>query len=650
MINLEQLGVYLPQGYLFKDITLQINRGDKIGLAGKNGAGKSTMLKLLSGFEKPSEGKIHTPKDITIGFLTQDIKIDTSKTVYDYLFFSNELLNRVRTRLDEINHDLVTRTDYENESYLALLDELTELNDLFSFHEGFQWEEKIAAILTGLGFEKDEFQRELSSFSGGWKMRAELARILVNKPDVILLDEPTNHLDIISISWLENYLQKFEGIVIVISHDRLFLDNVTKRTLEISQGKVNDYPLPYSQYKIKREEELELMTNAKKQQEKDIKHTKELIDKFRSKASKASFAQSLIKKLERTEIIELESDAVARMKVSFPLSNQPGKWILEMHDMGKTFGEKVLFRDINITVGRGEKIALLGPNGVGKSTLLKRIMGTLDGDGIVNYGHNVHITYFAQDQAEKLDTNKTILETVDDVAEGEVRKDLRSILGTFLFTGEEVDKKVGVLSGGERTRLALCQLLLSPCNFLILDEPTNHLDIQSKEVLKRALINYEGTFIVVSHDREFLDGLTNRIWDIQDKTLKIYHYDVKEYLSKKMAIEENSEVSLKQQNTTKIEKAIVEEEKKPIKELTQEEQKELKRKRNSLQNNIKRSEEQIEQLETKIKGMDEVILHLDYSDKTNADMVLADYDKIKKELDNVISHWELQVEELDHLG
>ena len=338
------------------------------------------------------------------------------------------------------------------------------------------------------------------------------------------------------------------------------------------------------------------------------------------------------------------------MKVSFPLSNQPGKWILEMHDMGKTFGDKVLFRDINITVGRGEKIALLGPNGVGKSTLLKRIMGTLDGDGIVNYGHNVHITYFAQDQAEKLDTNKTILETVDDVAEGEVRKDLRSILGTFLFTGEEVDKKVGVLSGGERTRLALCQLLLSPCNFLILDEPTNHLDIQSKEVLKRALINYEGTFIVVSHDREFLDGLTNRIWDIQDKTLKIYHYDVKEYLSKKMAVEENSEVSLKQQNTAKTEKTVVVQAEKPLKELKQEEQKELKRKRNSLQNNIKRSEEQIEQLETKIKSMDEVILHLDYSDKTNADKVLADYDKLKKELDNVMSHWELQVEELENLG
>lgn len=656
MINLEQLGVYLPQGHLFKDITLQINRGDKIGLAGKNGAGKSTMLKLLSGMEKPSEGRIHTPKDTTIGFLTQDIKIDTTKSVYDYLYFSNELLNRVRTRLDEINHDLVTRTDYEADSYLGLLDELTELNDLFAFHEGFQWEEKIASILVGLGFETEEFNRELSTFSGGWKMRAELARILVNKPDVILLDEPTNHLDIISISWLENYLTKFEGIVIVISHDRLFLDNVTKRTLEISQGKVNDYPLPYSLYKIRREEELALMTNAKKQQEKDIKHTKELIDKFRAKASKAAFAQSLMKKLDKTEIIEVENDAVAKMKVSFPLSLQPGKWILEMERMGKTFNDKVLFREISITVGRGEKIALLGPNGVGKSTLLKRIMGTLDGDGIVNYGHNVKITYFAQDQAEKLDVNKTIYETVDDIAEGEIRKDLRSILGTFLFTGEEVDKKVGVLSGGERTRLALCQLLLSPCNFLILDEPTNHLDIQSKEVLKRALINYEGTFIVVSHDREFLDGLTNRIWDIQDKTLKIYHYDVKEYLAKKMALDSSTdsgeELRVKSDpstgsgtGATKVTAKVAVQEVK--KELSQEEQKEVKRKKNSLQNQIRKSEEQIEALENKVKAMDEVILHLDYSDKANSDKVLAEYDKIKKELDSVVSVWETQVEEMD---
>ena len=643
MINIEQLGVYLPQGFLFKDITVQINRGEKIGLAGKNGAGKSTMLKLISGREKPSEGRIHTPKDTTIGFLTQDIKIDTESSVYDFVYYSNETLNHLRKKIESVNHDLVTRTDYESDSYLSLLDELNEANDLFGFHEGFQWEEKIAAILEGLGFEKEEFQRPLKSFSGGWKMRAELARILVNKPDVILLDEPTNHLDIISISWLENYLQKFDGIVIVISHDRLFLDNVTKRTLEISKGKILDYPYSYSQYKIKREEDLARLTDAKKQQDKDIKQTKELIDKFRAKANKAAFAQSLMKKLDRTELIEVDDDTISRMKVSFPLSNQPGKWVLELEDMGKTFGEKVLFKDINITVGRGEKIALLGPNGVGKSTLLKRIMGTLEGDGVVNYGHNVKITYFAQDQAEKLDVNKTIFETVDDIAEGEIRKELRSILGTFLFSGEEIEKKVSVLSGGERTRLALCQLLLSPCNFLILDEPTNHLDIQSKEVLKQALLNYEGTFIIVSHDREFLDGLTNRIWDIQDKTLKIYHYDVKEYLAKKLQIEEPV---LKQKKQS--EKPIVEIEK--PKPLSQEETKDLKRKKNSIQNNIKKFEEKIAMLETKISEMDKEIASLDYTDTEKSSTILDNYDKLKKDLDNVMSYWEQEMEELEKLN
>ena len=646
MINLEQLGVFLPQGYLFKDITVQINKGDKIGLAGKNGAGKSTLLKLISGWDQPSEGKIHKPKDTTIGFLTQDLKIDTSKTVFEYLNFSNETLNHLRKRLEEINQSLVTRTDYESDSYLALLDELNELNDLFNFHEGFQFEEKIASTLEGLGFFLEDFHKPLESFSGGWKMRAELAKILVNKPDVILLDEPTNHLDIISIAWLENYLQKFEGAVIVISHDRLFLDNVTKRTLEISQGKLLDFPYAYSKYKEKRTEEMDRMADAKKQQEKDIKHTKELIDKFRAKKNKAAFAQSLIKKLEKTEIIELESDAIARMKISFPLSNQPGKWVLEMENVGKTYGDKQLFKDINITVGRGEKIALLGPNGVGKSTLLKRVMSSIDGDGVVNYGHNVVITYFAQDQAEKLDPNLTIYETVDAIAEGEVRKDLRSILGTFLFTGEDIDKKVGILSGGERTRLALCQLLLSPCNFLILDEPTNHLDIQSKEVLKRALQNYEGTFIVVSHDREFLNGLTNRIWDIQDKTLKIHHYDVKEYLAMKMNVDDvGLNVAKKQQKEAAKAEAQIQAETKPV--LSFEEQKEAKKKKTQLQNQLKKSEEEIANLESKIAEMDIIIADLDYSDEQKSTKILQDYAELKTKLDAVMLVWEETLEALE---
>ncbi|MDD2984271.1 MAG: ABC-F family ATP-binding cassette domain-containing protein [Crocinitomicaceae bacterium] len=645
MINLEQLGVYLPQGFLFKDITLQINKGDKIGLAGKNGAGKSTLMRLLADWEKPTEGKIHRPKDSTIGFLTQDIKIDTTKTVFDYLNFSNEILNGLRTKLDQINHDLVERTDYEADSYLDLLDELNEVNVMFNLHEGFQWEEKIASTLEGLGFSNDDFHKPLSAFSGGWKMRAELAKILVNQPDIILLDEPTNHLDIISISWLENYLQKFDGAVIVISHDRLFLDNVTKRTLEISQQKIWDYPYNYSKYKIKREEELSLMVNAKKQQEKDIKHTKELIDKFRAKKNKASFAQSLIKKLDKTEIIEIEGNSAAKMKMSFPLSVQPGKWIMEMKDAGKRYGDRQLFKNINITVGRGEKIALLGPNGVGKSTLLKLVMKEIEGEGVIEYGHNVHITYFSQDQAEKLDVTKTIYETVDEIAEGEVRKDLRSILGTFLFSGDEIDKKVGVLSGGERTRLALCQLLLSPCNFLILDEPTNHLDIQSKEVLKQALINYEGTFLVVSHDREFLDGLTNRIWDIENQTLKIHHYHVKEYLAMKMADPEAHAKGLKQKDKKEV--VVEKNEVKPV--ISQEEQKELKRKKTQLQNTVKKSEELIASLEQKIKELDEVLVTLDYTDEAKSTPVLESYSKSKADLDQAMEAWELSLEKLSEL-
>ena len=476
-------------------------------------------------------------------------------------------------------------------------------------------------------------------------MSENLLILLVNQPDIILLDEPTNHLDIISISWLENYLQKFEGAVIVISHDRLFLDNVTKRTLEISQGKLLDFPYGYSKYKIARAEEAERMGDAKKQQEKDIKHTKELIDKFRAKKNKASFAQSLIKKLDKTEIIEVDNISSSGMKMSFPLSVQPGKWVLEMHNMGKTYGDRTLFKDINITVGRGEKIALLGANGVGKSTLIKRVMNKIEGEGIVNYGHNVQITYFAQDQAESLDITKTIYETVDDIAIGDIRKDLRSILGAFLFTGEDVDKKVAVLSGGERTRLALCILLLSPSNFLILDEPTNHLDILSKDVLKSALINYEGTFIVVSHDREFLDGLTNRIWDIENQGLKIHHFGVQEFLQRKMELTDGQKPSMSEKKvivTPQV--AIIADTKENP--LSFDEQKEIKRKKNQLNTQVKKSEETISTLENKIKNLDVQILNLDYSNKSESAKILADYDSTKTQLNKEMEIWENATEEL----
>lgn len=643
MLVLEKLGIHFPQGFLFEDCSAQVNSGDRIGLVGKNGAGKSTLLKLIAQWEKPTCGAIHRQKGIEVGFLTQDIHVDYTATVFDYLFFSNETLNYLRNRIDQINADIVSRTDYESDSYLGLLDELNACNDQFNILDGFQWEEKIATTLQGLGFQKTDFEKQLSSFSGGWKMRAELAKILVNKPNLLLLDEPTNHLDIVSIQWLENYLTKFEGAVIVISHDRLFLDNVTNRTWEISLGKILDFPYSYTKYKEQRAEDLERLADAKKQQDKDIKQTQELIDKFRAKKNKAAFAQSLIKKLERTERIELESDAIAKMKIFFPLNVQPGKWVLEMDELGKAYDQRVLFKDISLTVGRGEKIALLGPNGVGKSTLFKCLMKEIEHDGKIELGHNVKITYFAQDQAERLDKNLSVYETVDLVATGEVRKDLRSILGAFLFSGEDIDKKVAVLSGGERTRLALCQLLLSPSNVLILDEPTNHLDIQSKQVLKKALQQYEGTFLIVSHDREFLENLTNRIWDIEDQTLKIHHFGVHEYLQRKL----NGEtVAVPVENKPKAEvvKTVAED-----KVMSNEERKELKRQRNQLQNAVKKHEERIAELEKELAGLEELLSTMDFSDSSKTTPVLKTFEETKSKLDYYSDLWMEANEALESL-
>ncbi len=620
MISFEKLGYFLPQGYLFSDVSLQINKGDKIGLVGKNGAGKSTMLRLLTRQIQPSEGKIHLPKELNIGLLSQDIKIETTLSVFEYLVTSNPTLTVLKERIDKINDALTTRTDYESSSYLSLLDELSDCNQSFQIHDGYNWEEKIMSVLEGLGFDKREVHRPLDTFSGGWKMRAELAKILVNEPDALLLDEPTNHLDILSIAWLENYLQRFVGAVILISHDRLFLDNVTKRTLDISMGKVVDYPFGFSKYKARREEETLRLEQAKKQQDKDIKQTEMLIEKFRAKQSKAAFAQSLIKKLDRTERIEIEKDNYGGMRVRFPLSVQPGKWVLSMEGVGKSY-DKPLFRSVSISVGRGEKIALLGPNGVGKSTLLKVIMNQIAFEGTVEYGHNVSIGYFAQDQAEKLDPNLTIFETVDQVAKGEIRQQIRSLLGTFLFSGEDTQKKVGVLSGGERTRLALCQMLLSPSNFLILDEPTNHLDIPSKEILKNALKNYEGTFLIVSHDREFLKDLTNRIWDIEDQELKIHHFELDAYLKYKAPKEMKLEV------------------KKPEEVIPKNNPEKSERVDREQQKKIQKIERNIEEAEQKLTALETSLSETNY-DHENYSVLLNSYEKEKEQLDRLIAAWE----------
>jgi len=514
--------------------------------------------------------------------------------------------------------------------------------DRFQLIGGYQWEEKVTEALEGLGFEKREFDKTLNQFSGGWKMRAELAKLLVNAPDILLLDEPTNHLDIVSIAWLENYLSTFPGALILISHDRLFLDQATNRTWEISNQQIYDFPYAYSKYKIIRAEEIDRLTEAQKTQEKEIKRTEELIDKFRAKKNKAAFAQSLIKKLEKTDRIQVEKDNVKKLKIRFPLSVQPGKWVLELKELGKNYGEKTIFKNVSITVGREEKIALLGPNGVGKSTLLKAIMQEIDYSGEVALGHNVNITYFAQNQAEKLDKSKTVYQTVDDIAVGDIRKDLRSILGAFLFSGEDIDKQVGVLSGGERTRLALCQLLLSPSNFLILDEPTNHLDIQSKDVLKDALQQYEGSFIVVSHDREFLNGLTNRIWDIEDKQLKIHHFEIQEYLDFKLKRgggNSNRSNDVKLNLGEKIEKDTRE-------NSNHIEQKELKRKKQRLDNQIKKLEDQISTIERDIENLNNKIFLEEYANTEEQNKIFELLGGKQDELNTAIQSWEQALEEL----
>jgi ATP-binding cassette, subfamily F, member 3 len=634
MIQFDCLGYFLPQGYLFSNVNLQINKGDKVGLVGKNGAGKSTLLRILAGSTKPSDGQVHHPKSLKFGFLTQDIHIDSDKSVYDFLFYSNATLNEIRERLDKINNELTIRTDYEAKSYLDLLDELSELNHRFQVLEGYQWEEKIKATLEGLGFSLIDQQKMIAQCSGGWKMRAELARILVNTPDILLLDEPTNHLDILSISWLEQYLQRFEGAVILISHDRLFLDNVSTRTLEISRQQIFDFPYAYSKYKELRAEEMERLEQAKKQQDKDIKHAEELIEKFRAKKNKAAFAQSLIKKLDKTERISVEKDQVAKLKLRFPLAVQPGKWVLEINQIGKSYEDHCLFKEVSITVGRGEKIALLGPNGVGKSTLLKAIMGSITHEGEVLQGHNVQISYFAQDQAEKLNPKLSIYDTVDLIAKGDLRRDLRSILGAFLFSGEDIDKKVAVLSGGERTRLALCCLLLSPSNFLILDEPTNHLDLQSKEVLKEALVHYEGTFIIVSHDREFVDGLSNRIWDIENQGVKIHHFELKEYLSYKTQKIPNSTEATPEKEVKKD---------KPTEDLSKPK---IDKAQQKAQREIQQIEQQIEKQEQLLTEIENELGTIDYEDKNNYNTVLNRYEQEKAQLEALYKKWEEKSEAL----
>lgn len=639
MVRIGGLSYHLPQGFLYKDISLFIDRGDKIGLTGKNGVGKSTLLGLISKQIVPSDGTVVIEKNASIGYLTQDIEIEKNVSVREYIEKSNVEVTKLNERLDFVNDQLTTRTDYESDEYLGLINEITEINERLTVLDAHSIAEKIESVLKGLGFKNDEFDNQIGSFSGGWQMRVELAKLLVNNPEVLLIDEPTNHLDIVSIQWLENYLKNFKGGLVLISHDRRFLDNVTNRTIEIANQRLYDYKCNYSKYLVLHAEEMERVLQAKKNQDREIKRTEELINKYRAKANKAAFAQSLIKKLDKVDRIELDSIERKAFNLKFTLHTASGKRVLDMNGLSKSFGSKRIFNELEVVLARGEKIALLGPNGVGKSTLIKTITEETPYEGQIEIGHNVSIGYFAQDSAEKLDGEATIFETIDEIAKGEKRKDIRAILGAFLFGGEEIEKKVKVLSGGERTRLAICKLLFQEFNFLIMDEPTNHLDIQSKDILKEALKKYEGTLLLVSHDREFLDGLSNKIWEIRDGKIKTHYFGVNEFLERMSQADDAMNVSVTQKVAEEPKKA-----KKVAKSNV--DAKQIKK----LETKIKNSERKISQLEEKVAEKTEELNQVNFEEAEKYNEAVKAFNQAEEELAEAMEKWESAIMELEELN
>ncbi len=640
MISVSAVTVSFGGYDLFDNVSFLVNPKDRIGLAGKNGAGKSTMLKLLAGHQNPTKGEISKPNDFKIGYLPQDMIHQHGRTVMEETATAFEEMNELENRLHVINHELETRTDYESEAYMNLITELTDINARLDVIGAGNREEEIEKILKGLGFERKDFERPTSEFSGGWRMRIELAKILLRKPDILLLDEPTNHLDIESIQWLEEFMESFAGSVMLISHDKQFLDNVTTRTIEISNQKIYDYRTNYSRYLVLRKERREQQENAAKNQQKIIDQTEALIDKYRAKASKAAFAQSLIKKLDRMEIVEVDEDDSATMHFRFPPPAHSGKIVLTVENAGKAYGAKQIFKDANFILTKGEKIALVGRNGEGKSTMMKMIAKQVEYEGNVLLGHSVMMGYFAQDQAEKLDPNKTVFETIDELAVGDIRKQVRTLLGSFLFGGDDIDKKVKVLSGGERGRLALCKLLLEPYNFLVLDEPTNHLDIRSKEVLKRALVSYEGTVIVVSHDRDFLQDLVNKMYEFRNGEVKEHLCGITEFMQK---VKMNRLTEMNAKNPF----VKAKEEVKTEKPRTDAMKEELLQKVKNLKSQINKSEKEIERLEAEIAEKDKKLSDPVFYDEVAKDKSIYDkYNQLKKELDAEMKRWESLCEEL----
>jgi len=635
MINAHNISVSFGGETLFDAISFRLGKGDRVGLIGKNGAGKSTLLKLIASVNQPTSGSFALEKNCKIGYLPQDLDFENGRTVLEEAYLAFEEIKQVEARQEEIHKIMEQTQDFESDSYMAVLDELTELNTRYEMIGGYLYQAQTEKILLGLGFSMTDLNAPTDTFSGGWRMRIELAKLLLKDNDVLLLDEPTNHLDIESIIWLEQFLKKFKGALVMVSHDRMFLDQVTNRTIEIVQQRIFDFKKSYSKYMLLRQELREQQQAAQKNQEKQIQQTEKLIERFRAKASKASMAQSLIKKLDKMDRIEIDPEENKRIKFEFSISKQPGKIILETNQLSKAFGEKKVLQGVNLELVRGEKIAFVGQNGQGKSTLAKILVGELESEGTVRLGHNVEIGYFAQNQATYLDGNQTVLEAAEDAATPENRTKVRDLLGAFLFPGEAVDKKVQVLSGGERNRLALCKLLLQPFNVLIMDEPTNHLDIASKNVLKEALVKFQGTLILVSHDRDFLQGLCEKVVAFKDRKVTPFLGDINAYL------EHQKLSSLKE----------LEKKSKPFSENSSSKENdkndfEKQKEHRGIQQKIGTLERKITVLEKEIKEID-FDLEVNYEKTISQPNFFDSYQSKKKELEVLMGQWEALQETLE---
>jgi ATP-binding cassette subfamily F protein 3 len=641
MISVDQLVVSFGGFELFKGISLLVSPKDRIGLVGKNGAGKSTLLKILAGQQIPNAGVVSVPNDVRVGYLPQHMIIADGRTVFEEAVTSFEEILELERRIEQINHELATRTDYESSEYHRLLDHVTEFNDRFHMLGGNNFEAEVERTLIGLGFLRSDFTRQTSEFSGGWRMRVELAKILLKRPDVFLLDEPTNHLDIESIQWLEDFLKSYNGAVVLVSHDRAFLDAVTNRTIEITLGRIYDFKSNYSRYLILRKELKENQMAAYTNQQKMIDETEKFIARFRYQATKSIQVQSRVKMLDRIERLEVDDEDNSTLRIKFPAALRSGTIVAEAKELSKSYGKLNVFNEIDIIIERGEKVAFVGKNGEGKTTLARIILNELEYQGELKMGHNVKIGYYAQDQAMRLNPNLTVFETIDQIAVGEIRTKIRNILGGFMFSGDDADKKVSVLSGGECARLAMVKLMLEPVNLLVLDEPTNHLDMRSKEILKQALIDYDGTVIVVSHDRDFLEGLVSCVYEFKDKKIKQHIGGIYDFLRRKKmeSMKELEKKGLPLNQEVKAQK--IEE----VEKFSFEERKEINRNISRIEKSIEKNEQEIAALEQKIVKMDQMLAETNGSDPE----IFKKYDQMKREIEQKMYEWELLHEELKEL-